>query len=172
MQGFDGKPFDYYAAPGVFRLLLSSVSQGFSLRAQYGARSPTVAVQRSLELKSGSNTVLVSITGSAASGWGLAVTANGGPVAASLPGGVKVTVNTFQPPVKRRQEASFARLTASQRWNDVKNTPLDFLNFGLTLLAPLQQPVAGVLGPSYTAAVRRTQTGAGGGRRGCCGGAA
>lgn len=50
----------------------------------------------------------------------------------------------------------------SQRWDDNRSADGDFLNFGLTLIGPLNLPVSGILGPSYTAAaVRRTRSGAG-----------
>ena len=47
----------------------------------------------------------------------------------------------------------------SQRWDDNRSADGDFLNFGLTLIGPLKLPVSGILGPSYTAAVRRTRSG-------------
>ncbi len=49
----------------------------------------------------------------------------------------------------------------SQRWDDKKGMEADFLNFGLTLVGPLKLPVSGILGPSYTAALRRARSAAG-----------
>ncbi len=69
---------------------------------QYGAnsRDPSIAVQRALEFRSGKNTVVVSLNGSAAKGWALSATANSKPVvsSASLPNGVDVKVVRFDPP--------------------------------------------------------------------------
>ncbi|KAL4429867.1 hypothetical protein ABPG77_010984 [Micractinium sp. CCAP 211/92] len=168
--GFDGSSFDYSVAPGAWRQLIGSAGQGFSLKTQYGAnsRDPSSAVQRALEFRSGKNTVVVSLNGSAAKGWALSATANSKPVvsSASLPNGVDVKVVRFDPPangVKSRVivDAGFARLVMSQRWDDKKGMEADFLNFGLTLVGPLKLPVSGILGPSYTAALRRARSAAG-----------
>ena len=114
---------------------------------QYGAssRDPSVAVHRTIEFRSGVNTISTTLTGSAAQGWTLSATANGKPVSSSvtLANGVDVTVIRFDPPANGVR--SRVVVDAGGRGSALAHACLVWIARRLLCLAAPLQPTGRVL---------------------------
>ncbi|KAL4447635.1 hypothetical protein ABPG75_004854 [Micractinium tetrahymenae] len=165
--GFSSEPVSVSPTSGAWLEVIGSAAQNFSLQAQFGRsiNDNQQLVTRATSLRVGANTVVVRVALAPISkGWEVTAAANGKVVtsSATLAGGVKVAVASFNPPsnlVASRVtiDAGYVQLVVTQRWDPKTSQPTDSVNFGVTLVGPLKLPVSGALSASYTAAFRRAR---------------